>query len=115
MVVLSVNWYSLSKFFIGVSFRFDATLSYPIFKNWNELLVKYGLTYISIYGDLRTFIDDLTAIYFCYLAEAREAKLNTCHPSIKLDYKFSKISRNFLNTTVYKNKGQKIAINNSTL
>lgn len=64
-------------------------------------------TCISIYGHLRTFIDDLSTIYFCCWTEAREAKLNTCHPSIKLDYKYSKISRDFLNTTVYKNKGQK--------
>ena len=33
-------------------------------------------------------------------------KLNNCHPTIKFDFKFSKTSIEFLDTTVYKNKEQ---------
>ena len=59
------------------------------------------------------FIDDIFFLWNGTVIQLQEfiKKLNNHHPKIKFDFKFSKISTEFLETTVHKNKEQKNKIN----
>ena len=63
----------------------------------------------SIFNCYCRFINDIFFIWNGNVIQLQEfiKKLNNCHPKIKFDFKFSKTSTEFLDTTVYKNKEQK--------
>ena len=58
-------------------------------------------------------IDDIFFLWNGTIIQLQEfiKKLNNHHPTIKFNYKFSKISIEFLETTVHKNKEQKNKMN----
>ena len=74
---------------------------------------KFEKTYIYPYIHLFSnfycrSIDDILFLYNGTVMQLQEfiKKLNNCHPTIKFDFKYSKTSIEFLDTTVYKNKEQ---------
>ena len=79
----------------------------------NIFMGKFEKTYIYLYINKFSnfycrFIDDIFFIWNGTVIQLHEfiKKLNNCHPTIKFDFKFSKTSIEFLDTTVYKNKEQ---------
>ena len=79
----------------------------------NIFMRKFEKTYIYPYINQFSnfycrFIDDIFFIWNGTVIQLQEFinKLNNRHPIIKFDFKFSKTSIEFLDTTVYKNKEQ---------
>ena len=79
----------------------------------NIFMGKFEKTYIYPYINQFSnfhcrFIDDIFFIWNGTVIQLQEfiKKLNNRHPKIKFDFKFSKTSIEFLDTTVYKNKEQ---------
>ena len=79
----------------------------------NIFMRKFEKTYIYPYINQFSnfycrFIDDIFFIWNGTVIQLQEfiKKLNNRHPIIKFDFKFSKTSIEFLDTTVYKNKEQ---------
>ena len=79
----------------------------------NIFMGKFEKTYIYPYINLISncycrFINDIFFIWNGTVIQLQEfiKKLNNRHPKIKFDFKFSKTSTEFLDTTVYKNKEQ---------
>ena len=79
----------------------------------NIFMGKFEKTYIYPYINQFSnfycrFIDDIFFIWNGTVIQLQEfiKKLNNCYPTIKFDFKFSKTSIEFLDTTVYKNKEQ---------
>ena len=79
----------------------------------NIFMGKFEKTYIYPYINKFSnfycrFIDYIFFIWNGTVIQLQEfiKKLNNCHPTIKFDFKFSKTSIEFLDTTVYKNKEQ---------
>ena len=70
---------------------------------------SYIYPYISQFSNFYCrFIDDIFFIWNGTVIQLQEfiKKLNNRHPTIKFDFKFSKTSIEFLDTTAYKNKEQ---------
>ena len=81
--------------------------------NANIFMEKFKKTYIYPYTNLFSnfycrFIDDIFFLWNGTVIQLQEfiKQLNNRHPTIKFDFKFSKTSIEFLDTTVYKNKEQ---------
>ena len=63
--------------------------------------------YINLFSKFYCgFINDIFFLWNGMLIQVQVfiKKLNNCHPTIKFDFKFSKTSIEFLDTTVYKNR-----------
>ena len=83
----------------------------------NIFMGKFEKTYIYPYINQFSnfywrFIDHILFIWNGTVIQLQEfiKKLNNCHPTIKFDFKFSKTSIEFLDTTVYKNKEQNMLL-----
>ena len=74
-----------------------------------KLEKTYTYPYINQFSNFYCrFIDDIFFIWNGTVIQLQEfiKKLNNRHPTIKFDFKLSKTSIEFLDTTVYKNKEQ---------
>ena len=80
-----------ANIFIG---KFEKTYIYPYLNQFSNFYCR--------------FIDDIFFIWNGTGIQLQEfiKKLKNCHPTVKFDFKFSKTSIEFLDTTAYKNKEQ---------